>query len=116
MDEGVHSCKSPDWRRHVAHASPHRQHGTSVVVLLKCGTTLALDNENGCVYNLIELGQVEPPAPEGKSLIPDSADIGLVRQSPFVYENLGVETRPSAVVSMIDDGIAKTAGTVNLAQ
>lgn len=86
------------------------------MVFLKSGATLALDDENGCIHNLVELGQVEPPAPEGETLVPDSAQVGTVGQTLRVHQHIRVEARPGAVVWMVDNRVTKASGTVNLAQ
>ena len=75
MDAGVEKGKHPDWRGHVADAGPHAHHGTRVVIGLQSGTALSLGQDDGRVKDLVELGQIEPPAPEGEALVPQATNV-----------------------------------------
>lgn len=47
-----------------------------MVVGLESGAALALCENDEGVEDLVEFGEVEPPAPEGKSFVPETAQIG----------------------------------------
>jgi hypothetical protein len=116
VDSRVDQSKHPDGRGHEAHASPHGQHGTSVVVLLESGAALALCENDGRVENLVELGEVEPPAPESKALVPDPANIEAVGEAIGCQRDIRVEAAPRVVGVVEGDGIAKSARAVDLAE
>jgi len=84
----VDKSKHPDRRGHEAHTSPHRQHSAGMVVFLECGASLALCENDGRVKDFVELGEVEPPAPESQALVPDSADIAGVGHAIGADENV----------------------------
>jgi hypothetical protein len=86
------------------------------MVLLESGAALALGQDDGRVKDLVELGEVEPPAPESETLVPDSADIRLVWLAAGAYENIRVQAAPSVVGVVVGDGVAQSSGTVNLAE
>lgn len=73
VDEGVDQYKLPDGSRHISHASPHAQHGSSVVVGLKSRAELALSEDDESVKNLVELAEVEDPTIESQTLVPHTA-------------------------------------------
>jgi hypothetical protein len=87
-----------------------------MVVLLESSAALALGQNDGRVKNLVELGKVEPPAPEGETLVPDSANVGRVWQAVGAHVNIGVQAAPGVVAVVVGDGVAESAGTVNLAE
>lgn len=70
VDEGVDKDKHPDRGGHVADTSPHAQHSACVVVGLQSCASLALCDDDASVDDLVELRQVEEPAPERKTLVP----------------------------------------------
>lgn len=117
MDSRVDQDKHPDWGRHEAHASPHGQHSAGMVVFLEGGAALALGEDNGRVEDFVELGEVEPPAPEGKALVPDATDIGRVGQaSRGVDQDIGVLARPGVGGRVVGDGVAESSRAVDLAE
>jgi hypothetical protein len=116
MDSGVDQGEHPDGRRHVAHASPHGQHGTCVVVLLEGEGTLALGKDDGRVEDFVELGEVEPPAPESKALGPDAAHVGRVGQAVGANEDVRVLAAPAVRGRAVGDGVAESSRAVDLAQ
>lgn len=116
MDSRVDQSKHPDGWGHEAHTSPHGQHGTGVVVLLEGGASLALCEDNGRVENLVELGEIEPPAPESKPLVPDPAEIGAVGKTAGSQGNVWVEAAPRVIGVVEGNGVAKSAGAVDLAE
>jgi hypothetical protein len=117
VDAGVDQNEHPDGRRHEAHASPHGQHSAGVVVLLERGAALALDEDNDRVEDFVELGEVEPPAPEGKALVPDPANVGLVGQARRrVDQDVRVLAGPAAGGRIVRDGVAEAARAVDLAE
>lgn len=46
-----------------------------MVICLEEATLLALGQDDECIYDLVELRQIENPSIEGQALIPDSAHI-----------------------------------------
>ena len=87
-----------------------------MVVLLESGAALALGQNDSRVKDLVELGEVEPPAPESKTLVPDSANIRLVWQATRAYKNIRVQAAPDIVGVVVGDSVAESAGTVDLAK
>lgn len=62
-----------------------------MMVLLEGCAPLALNDKDGCVDNFVEFGEVEPPAPESQSLIPDAAKIRLIGQAGSIYVDVRVQ-------------------------
>lgn len=117
MDTGVDQDEHPDGRGHEAHTSPHAEHGAGMVVLLEGGAALALGEDDGRVEDLVELGEVEPPAPEGKAFVPDAAHIGAVWQARRrVDQDVRVLAGPSACGRVVGDGVAQSTRAVDLAE
>ena len=87
-----------------------------MVVFLERGASLALCENDSRVKDFVELGEVEPPTPESQALVPDSADIAGVGHAIRTDENVCVEAGPGVVVGAVGNGVAQTAGTVNLAE
>jgi hypothetical protein len=117
VDTRVDKDKHPDGGRHEAHSSPHGQHSAGMVVLLEGGAALALGEDDGRVEDFVELGEVEPPAPEGKALVPDAADIGGVGQaSRGVDQDVGVLARPGVGGGVVGDRVAESSRAVDLAE
>jgi hypothetical protein len=116
VDERVDKDKHPDRRGHVTDASPHAQHGACVVVGLESCASLALcDNDHG-VDNLVELGEVEEPAPEGKALVPEAANVGGVRSALWHQLDHSVFGLPDIGGRVVVNSIAKAARTIDLTQ
>ena len=116
MNAGVDLNEHPDRRRHVAHTSPHRQHSTGVVVLLESRATLSLDQNDYSVENLVELGEVEPPAPESKALIPHPADISAVWEAVWSNVDVRVPAAPRVRFRVVCNCVTKTSGSLDLAK
>lgn len=114
MDTRIDQSEHPDRRRHEAHTGPHGQHSAGMVVFLESGASLALCEDDGRVQDLVELGEIEPPAPESQTLVPDSANVGCVWQALSTEVDVLVQAAPSVVVGAVGDGIAETAGSVDL--
>lgn len=106
----------PDRWGHVAHASPHGKHSTGVVVLLEGRATLSLDQNNDGVEDLVELGEVEPPAPESKTLIPHPANICGIWETIRTNMNVGVPASPSVRVRVVCNCVTQTSGSLDLAE
>lgn len=87
-----------------------------MVVLLEGSAALALCENDGRVKDFVELGEVEPPAPESKTLVPDPANVGGVGQAVGADLNLGIEAAPAVVDVAVGDGVAQAAGAVDLAE
>lgn len=64
VNEGINQNKDPDRRRHVADASPHADHGSSMMICLQKAALLAFGDDDESINNLVELGHVEEPAVE----------------------------------------------------
>jgi hypothetical protein len=113
VDEDEH----PDGRCHEAHSSPHGQHSAGMVVLLESRAALTLCEDDGRVEDFVELGEVEPPAPERETLVPDPANIARVWQaSRRVDENIGVLAGPGVGGRVVRDSIAEPTGPIDLAK
>lgn len=116
VDARVDQSKHPDGRGHEAHASPHGQHSAGVVVLLESGASLALCENNGRVEDLVELGEVEPPAPESETLVPDPANIRRVWETISSDGDVCIQAAPGIVGVAVRDSVAESARTVDLAE
>ena len=88
-----------------------------MVVFLESGAALALGEDDGRVEDLVEFGEVEPPAPESKTLVPDPAHIGAVWQARRrVNQDIRVLASPAARRGVVGDSIAESAWAVDLAE
>lgn len=87
-----------------------------MVVLLESGATLSLDQNDGGVEHFVELGEVEPPAPESKTLIPHPANIGGVWETVRADVDVRVPASPSVCIQVVRDGITKTSRALDLAE
>lgn len=116
MDARVDERKHPDGRGHVADTRPHAQHGTSVVVRLQSRASLALENDDERVNDLVEFGEVEDPAPESKALVPDAPEIIRLRETIGVQLDVWVRALPLMSVRVVGDGIAQSARPMHLAE
>lgn len=116
MDTRVDKREHPDWSRHVANARPHAQHGTGVVVRLQSGATLALQNDDDGVEHFVELGQVEDPPPEGKTLIPHTAKVIRLRQTMGIQLDVWVLALPLPGSRVVVHGVSQATRSVNFAQ
>lgn len=116
MDTRVDLDEHPYRRRHVAHASPHGQHGAGVVILLESGATLSFDENDDGVEDFVELGEVEPPAPERKTLVPHPANIGAVRHTIGTNVDVGVPAAPAVCIWVVRDCVTKTSRSLDLAE
>lgn len=116
MDSRVVDNEQPDGRGHVAHTRPHAQHGAGVVVRLESGAAFALHDDDGSIDNLVELGEVEPPSPPRKTLVPDPADIGRVREPGSSQSDQRVLALPGTGMRVVGHSIAESARSVHLAE
>lgn len=115
VDEAVDEDKHPDRRAHIAHTSPHAQHGACVVVRLQSRAALALcDNDEG-VQDLVELAEVEDPTPEGQSLVPQSSNISRVRVAVRAHVDERVLGLPDVDGGVVGRCVTKTSRSVDLA-
>lgn len=115
VDEAVDEDEHPDRRAHVAHTSPHTQHSACVVVCLQSCATLALCDNDESVQDLVELAEVEEPAPEGKSFVPQSSNIGRVRVSVRAHVDQRVLGFPDVYGRVVCSSIAQASRSVDLA-
>lgn len=87
-----------------------------MVVLLERGASLALCENNGRVEHFVELGEVEPPAPESQALVPDAANVQRVGEAIGSQGHVLVQAAPRVVVVAVPNRIAKSTRTVDLAE
>lgn len=87
-----------------------------MVVSLQSSASLALcDNDEG-IENLVELAQIEQPAPESQSLVPQSAHIGRIWGTLWQQIDESVLGLPHCGRRVVCDCIAETAWTLHLAK
>lgn len=115
MDEAVDEDEHPDRRAHVAHASPHAQHSAGMVVCLQSRAALALCDNDESVQDLVELAEVEDPAPEGQSLVPQSSNISGVGVSVRAHVDERVLGLPDVDGRVVGCSVAETSRSVDLA-
>jgi hypothetical protein len=87
-----------------------------VVIGLKGGAALSFGEDDEGVEDLIELGEIEPPSPPGKSLVPHPAYVRGVRKTVGTQANIAVLVDPLIRVRVIRVGIPKPARSMNLAE
>lgn len=115
MDEGVDEAEDPDRSGHVTHTSPHAEHSTGVVVGLESGAELALGEDDEGIKDLVELGEVEDPAVEGKTLVPETARVEAAGVAIGTEGDVGRVGLESTGLIAVEDGVAETSGTVDAA-
>lgn len=115
MDTRVHERKHPDGRRHVAHSRPHAHHGACVVVGLERRASLSLGNNDGGIEDLVELGEVEEPAPESKTFVPESSNVGRIWGAIAVQMNKRIPGLPLVECGIVRGSISESSRPVNLA-
>jgi len=116
MDTRVDQTEDPDGRRHETDTSPHAQHSTGMVIGLESAAALPLGEDDERVENLVKLGEVEDPAPEGEALVPEATDIGRVRQTVRPQANTLVVRVPDVIGGKVRHSIPEASGTMHLAQ
>ena len=116
MNSRVDQDEHPDGRGHVADTSPHAEHGTCVVVSLQGGAPLSLGKDDKSVKDFVELGEVEPPAPEGETFIPEPAHIRGVRQARGTQSDVGVLALPLVRIRVVRHSVTKPPRSMHLAQ
>lgn len=79
MDPRIDEDKHPDRRAHETDARPHAQHRASMVVRLERRRALALCQNDEGIDDLVELADIEDPAPESQPFVPQSAHIRRIR-------------------------------------
>jgi hypothetical protein len=116
VDARVYERKHPDRGRHVAHSGPHAHHGACVVVGLEGGASLSFGNDDGGIEDLVELGEVEEPTPEGKAFVPEPSNIRRVWNAIAVQMNKRVLGLPLVECGVVGGRIAESSRAVDLAQ
>lgn len=116
MNRRIELDEDPDGRGHVADARPHAHHGTGMVIGLEGGAALAFGENDEGIEDLVELGQVEPPAPEGQPFIPESSHICRIWQSLGSEMNGRVVCLPNIGGGVVGHRIAEAAGAMHLAE
>lgn len=115
VDEAVDEDEHPDRWAHVAHTGPHAEHGASVVVCLQSRAALALRNNDEGVQDLVKLAEVEDPAPESQSLVPQSSNVGRIRVSVPAHVDERVLGLPDVDGRVVCCSVAKSSRSVDLA-
>lgn len=117
MDERVKEDEDPDRYRHEADARPHAQHGTSVVIGLQSRAELALCEDDESVKDLVELAQVEEPAVEGQTLVPQTAGSEAAGTAIRAKDGRGVSSirLPGLGLWVEEGGVAEAGRTVDAA-
>lgn len=116
VDTRVDVDKHPDRRRHVPHTCPHAHHRPSMVVRLKGRTTSALGDDDQSINDLVEFGEVEEPAPECKTFVPQSSNIRRIGRTLWQQVNKLVLGLPDIQRGVVRDCVADSSWTVNLAE
>ena len=78
MYRRVDEYKHPDRRAHVSNSGPHTQHCAGMMVSLQRGAPLAFGEDDERVDDFVELADVEHPAPERQTLVPQSPEVSRV--------------------------------------
>jgi len=116
MNCRVDKNEHPDWWRHVPNSRPHAHHSSSMVVGLQSRASLSLRQDDNSIQNLVKLAQVEEPAIESQTLIPQSSHIRGVRGSRSSQENRWRCGNPLRDRAVVRNCISETASSVNFAQ
>lgn len=87
-----------------------------MVVGLQSCASLALCDNDSRVNNLVELGQVEEPAPECKALVPQAANVGRVGSTFWQQLDHSILGLPEVGGCIVVDSVTKATRTVDLAQ
>ena len=75
MDEAVEEEEDPDRRAHVLDPDKETPTGSHMMVSLQGRALLSLQEDDGGIDKLVELGDVEPPAVKGEPLVPKSTEL-----------------------------------------
>lgn len=119
VDEGVDQDKDPDGNGHVANASPHAKHGTSVVVGLESRAVLALSEDDEGVQDFVELAEVEDPAVVGETFVPETAHLVRVGVTSSIEKRRGSISssgHPLAAGLVEEHRVAQSRSTVDTTQ
>lgn len=116
MNSRIDQGEDPDRSCDVTDTCPHAHHGTGVMVRLQGRALLTLGQNDDGVKDLVELGQVEDPAEEGQTLIPETTKIGGVRNTSCSQTELGVAEGPLVNGSVVRSRVTVTPGSIDLAQ
>ena len=116
MDARVYQCEHPDRGRHVSNTRPHAQHGAGMMIGLEGTTPLSLGDNDGSVEDLVKLAEIEDPAPESESLVPDTANIRWIRLAIRIKIDQPVLRLPMALVGIPGHSIAQAARTMHFAE
>lgn len=116
VDEAVDEDKHPDRRAHVAHTSPHAQHSACVVVGLQSRAALALCDNDERVQDLVELAQIEDPAPESETLVPQSSNVSVIGSTVRSHVDERVLGLPNVDGCVVGNRVAESSRSVDLAQ
>lgn len=87
-----------------------------MVVFLQSRAALALCEDDCRVEYLIELGEVEPPAPESQTFVPHPAHIGAIWQAGLTHKDVGVLAAPCVCIRVVGDSIAESTRAVDFAE
>lgn len=87
VDERVENDEDPDGGSLVVDTRPHGDHGSGMVVGLEERGAATLEDDDGGVDDLVELGQIEEVAPVSESVVPEA----LVSVAESVMKFVGSE-------------------------
>ena len=123
MDKAVEKEEDPDGRAHVLDSDKETTASAHMVVRLQGRALLALQEDDGGVDKLVELGDVEPPAVKSKTLVPESSE--LVRLGDVGVdsslggsggERVALEPRLDRGGRVVDSSVAQSRGTLHPAE
>lgn len=116
VNQGVDPHEHPNGRAHEADASPHAEHCTGVVVGLQSGAALALGDDDEGVQDFVELGQVEPEAPESETLVPEPSNVRRIRTATRAEQYELVLVLPHTRRGIVVHSISKSPRAMHFAQ
>lgn len=115
VDKGVDENEHPDRSRHVAHASPHAEHSTSVMVGLESRAELALGEDDEGIEDLVEFAEIEDPTVVSQTLVPETT--GLSPAGKIVNEGgVSSDRDEGARGVVVVDGVSNADRTVQTAE
>lgn len=87
-----------------------------MVIGLESAAALSLGDDDSGVEHLVELGQVEPPSPEGKAFVPDPSHIRLIGSALGIQVHKGVLAHPPFLIVAVEHSVAESARSIHLAE
>lgn len=118
MNTRVEEHKDEDGRAHVSNTDPHADDGSGVVVALQVTGLLSLHQDDDGVDNLVKLAEVEDPAVECESFIPQSTRSQCGRRVRFeelVCCRVGREPEVDVRRRVVDRSVSVALRSLDLA-